>query len=349
MKKVSYDDILDIDKIFETYYRIKINSKHKQKCINFDLNKGNNIIDIYKTLESRNYHHGLYNIFIIRIPKERVILSEGLKDKVVNHLVSNYLLKPLIIPKLINSNIATRENMGTSYGIKLLKKYFNKLKFYNKEIYILKCDIKKYFFNIDHNILISKLCKIIKDKDILNIVNTLIESTNRSYINDCIKSMGLDLPIYKNKKGLPIGNMSSQLLAIFYLNDLDHYIKEKLKIKYYLRYMDDFILIHNDKTYLNYCLKEIDKLLKGLKLSLNNKTEIINFKHGFNFLGYRFKLINQKLIIKVISKNRYRIKRKLYILKEKDYLKYVKSKSSYKGYFLIDNSNKSKWLTIVDR
>lgn len=96
--------------------------------------------------------------------------------------------------------------------------------------------------------------------------------------------------MYKTGKGLPIGNMSSQILAIYYLNKLDHFIKEKLKVKYYIRYMDDFILIHHDKEYLKYCLSEIKQELAKLKLQLNNKTTISEIHQGVNFLGYRFLL-----------------------------------------------------------
>ncbi len=106
--------------------------------------------------------------------------------------------------------------------------------------------------------------------------------------------------------------------------------------------MDDFILIHSDKKYLKYCLEEVDGHLKGLKLKLNKKAEIINFKKGLNFLGYCFILVDKKLVIKVTSKNKYRIKRKLKKLKENNYLMYVNSKVSYKEYFLIDNSGHIK-------
>lgn len=133
--------------------------------------------------------------------------------------------------------------------------------------------------------------------------------------------------------------MTSQVLAILYLNELDHHIKEKLKIKYFIIYMDDFILIHEDKEYLKYCLKEIKKILDEYKLQLNNKTMILNKKQGITFSGYRF-IIKNKLIIKIPHKNKYKIKRKLKYLYNNDIDKYNTLKNSYKGYFKYIKNNK---------
>ena len=107
------------------------------------------------------------------------------------------------------------------------------------------------------------------------------------------------MPEYKKGKGLSIGNLSSQTFAILYLNELDHFIKEKLKIKYYIRYMDDGILLCEDKKYLQYCLKEIEKIVNKYKLELNKKTAIVNIKQGFEFLGFRYYIKKNKVIMKV--------------------------------------------------
>lgn len=334
MKKIIYDEAINIENLLDVYKIIRSNTKNKKKLVAFELFLSSNLVNIYNALKYKNYNHGKYNIFLIKKPKLRVILSESLNDKIVNHLVSKYMLFPVILPTLIDANIATVKNKGSSYGIKLLKKYINNLKTKYDNIYILKLDIKKYFFNIDHQILYEKLRKIIKDEDCLKLVENIIDSTNASYVNENINNLLKKLPTYSFKKGLPIGNMSSQLLAIFYLSDVDHYIKEKLKIKHYIRYMDDFVLLHYDKNYLKDCLNKITLKLEELKLMLNDKTEIYNLKSGFNFLGYRFKLVKKHLVIKVLSKNKYRIKRKLQYLKINDYNKYKLSISSYKGYFM---------------
>lgn len=144
------------------------------------------------------------------------------------------------------------------------QKYRNICKNKYGQYYILKCDVQKFFASIDHDILKNKLQRKIKDKDALEIVYKIIDSY---------------------KIGLGIGNMTSQVLAVFYLNDLDHYIKEELKIKYYVRYQDDFILLHESKEYLKECLEKIKKFLEKEKLTLNKKTRIYNSNGNIIFLG----------------------------------------------------------------
>ena len=207
-----------------------------------------------------------YNIFKIYEPKERIIVSLKLTDKIINHLVTRCILIPSIIPILIDQNVATRPNMGTSKGIEYYKKYRQRFNYKYGKYYILKCDIKKYFASINHDILKQMLKKVIKDNDALNIINTIIDSY---------------------PTGLAIGSMTSQILAIFYLNDFDHYVKEQLKIEGYIRYQDDILLFHNDKQYLVECLEKIKNYLNdNLKLELNNKTRIYHSHEKLIFIGY---------------------------------------------------------------
>lgn len=148
----------------------------------------------------------------------------------------------------------------------------------------------------------------------------------------------LKIPRYKKGKGLPIGNETSQILAIYYLNSLDHYIKEQLHIKCYVRYMDDFILFHHDKDYLKQCLVKIEQELKLLKLSLNRKTQIYDLEKGFNFLGYKFVLKNKKLLILLNNQTKKKIKKKLRRLKKHQASNYQAVKTSYQGYFQVANT-----------
>lgn len=258
-------------------------------------------------------------LIITKIKKTIIYL-----DKIVNNLVSKYILN-VLDKSLIEENIATRKNKGTSYGIKLLKGYLNEIKY--KEFYILKFDIRKYFYNINHNKLKQIVRNKIKDKEALSIIDEIIDSTN--YIND----YG-----YTEEKGISIGNQSSQIFAIYYLNELDHYIKEKLKIKYYIRYMDDGILIHESKEYLKYCLEKIKEILKEYGLELNEKTKIYTKKEGVTFLGFHFKIKNNKVIIVLKNETKRRFKKKMKLLNElynegiitKKELKQIQA--SYKGH-----------------
>lgn len=358
---ISYDDIVSINKIKDVYDGIYKNTCHKAKLVRFELTKTSNIVKIYNTLKNKHYNHLKYNIFIIQEPKYRIIMSELMYDKIVNHLISKYVLIPTLSRKLIEQNVATRTGKGSKEGIRYMKKYINSIKENYDNVYILKCDISKYFYNIDHEILINKLSHENFDKDILRVLINIISSTNNDYINDLIdssisreishledmniydleakKKQLYSLPRYRKGKGLPIGNETSQLLAIYYLNELDHYIKEQLHIKYYVRYMDDFILIHHDKEYLKKCLNLINKKLSYLKLSLNKKTQIYNLKSGVIFLGYKFILKDKKLVILLNNQTRKKIKRKLRKARKNNINFYKKSLASYNGYFKVSTTN----------
>lgn len=315
MKKIKYDDIVDINKIISIYNKIIINTKHRNKILDYNLFYMSNLVNIYNNLLGRTYNHGKYNIFLIKEPKPRVIMSEKLNDKIVNHLLSDYVLVPLIEPKLIDMNVATRINRGTKKAIDYMKKYLRIMKNKYDDFYILKCDISKFFYNIDHEILLNKLSKVILDKDLYLLITNIIKSTDMDYVNTQISNLknyyNIEVPLYRKGKGLPIGNQTSQVLAIFYLNDLDHFIKEQLHIKYYVRYMDDFILIHQDKAYLKYCLYMINSFLTKEKLVLNRKTSISSISNGINFIGYRYIFKNNKLIMLIPSSNKRRIKKRI--------------------------------------
>lgn len=357
---VKYEELVDIDKIIAMYKVIRANTKNRGKLHKFELFYSSNIISILNVLKYKKYEHSHYNVFLVHEPKYRIIMSEIMSDKVVNHLVSHYVLDPGITPHLIPQNVATRKGMGTKEGIRYVKKYINKLKLNYDKVYVLKCDIKKYFYSIDHELILQKISRFITDPDVYNLIKNIIESTDNKYVNESIKKVinkeikrieGLNIldkenkiaelksiPLYEKGKGLPIGNMTSQLLAIYFLNDLDHYIKEKLYCKYYVRYMDDFIIFDPDKERLKVVRKEIEEKLKEFKLELNKKTNIYDLKHGFGFLGYYFFLKEKRLIIKLNSNTKRRIKKKMRKLKKINAPNYENVKASYMGYLKIAHS-----------
>ena len=266
MKRKSnlYNDMCNVNNIMLVYDEVCRNTRNKSRVNTYREYKCSNIAKIYNVLMTHSYVVGPYNVFTIYEPKERRIVSQKMFDKIVNHLVARFILMPAIFPSLIPGNVASRKNMGTKAGLEYVKEYTRKCKVKYGKYYILKCDISKFFASIDHDILKEKLLRKIKDKDALKIVFDIIDS---------------------EEEGLGIGNMTSQILAIFYLNDLDHYIKEKLHIKYYIRYQDDFILFHQSKEYLRFCLEEIDKFVRKEKLTLNKKTRIYNSNNNFIYLG----------------------------------------------------------------
>lgn len=361
MKRVEnlYHKITDIKNIKDMYdKRIRINTKNKVKIERFDEHYVSNLVRIKEILESKNYKPYRYNIFLIREPKVRLIMAQSVTDKIINHLVSKYFLVDVFEPILKENNVATRIGKGTHYGIKKLKTFLRKN--IKKDLYILKFDVTKYFFNLNHEILKKIIRKKIKDYDVIKILDTIIDSTNELYINEFIKKIKLkeiekiqnsnkpnknklideikSIPLCKKGSSAPIGNMSSQAFAIIYLSEIDSYIVEVLKPMFYLRYQDDGLLISESKEYLKYCLNEIVKLMNKYKLKLNDKTRIYSIDDGFEFLGFKYIRKNKKLIVKVKNQTKRRFKRKirtiykLYI-NNKFSLKDLKQvKSSYNGH-----------------
>lgn len=354
MKRLNnlYDKINDIDIIINMYDNIvSKNTKNKSKIEKFNDYYSCNIFNIKNIINGNNYVSGRYNIFLIREPKIRIIMSQSITDKIINHLVAKYFLVDVFDKGFIDTNIATRIGKGTHYGLAKLKKYLNTIKLSNDNFYYLKFDISKYFYNIDHDVVKELIRRKIKDKKVLKIIDNIIDSTDSDYINESIsilkekeikrinnlnisdkeKTIKIEeinnIPFYLKGKGFPIGNMTSQVLAILYLNELDHYIKEVLNIKYYIRYMDDGVLIHENKEYLKYCLSKIKIILSKYKLKLNlRKTEINSIKKELDFLGYRYSIKNNKVIMKVRNDCKKRFKKKM---KEFKYDVY----QSYKGHF----------------
>lgn len=276
-----YENTYQLNNIFSAFDEICKNTRNKRKVRNYREYKCIYVSRVYNTLKNKNYVVGPYNVFTIYEPKERRIVSQNMHDKIINHLVSRHILYPALLPCLIDVNVASRIGMGTQKGIEIAKNYHRICKIKYNEYYILKCDISKFFASIDHQILKNKLMKKIKDKDALNIVFSIIDS---------------------DENGLSIGNMTSQVLAIFYLNDLDHFIKEKLKVKYYVRYQDDFLLFHPSKEFLKQCLEQISIFLTKEKLKLNTKSRIYKSTNNFIFLGrnkkgkyVRYRNVNRKL------------------------------------------------------
>lgn len=350
-----YDNMISYRNIVFVYNRIRSKCHNKNKIMCFDRYKNCYLIDILERLKSSTYSFSRYHIFLIHEKKYRIIMSENVFDKIVNQMISYYILIPSM-NCLIDSNIATRRNKGSGYGYKLFEKYINSI---NGDVYVLRIDISKYFYNIDHDILFSKLEKRIKDKKALFILKMIISLTDDDYVNKSIsylinkeikrvnnlnisvneKNKLIDelngIPLYKKGKGLSIGCLSNQLMAVFYLNDLDHYIKEVLGCKYYIRYMDDIYILSSDYDYLKECFGSIRDELRGIKLDVNKKSGIYRLKEGISFLGYTY----TNGFIRYNSNTIRKINRKIKYLYNNNFDLFFRSISSYKGYFIRCNTS----------
>lgn len=295
---MNLDEIFSLENLYEAYKNCRRSKQHKGEVIRFEVNLAVNLNTLHKQLITKTYKLGKYKKFYIYEPKKRLIEALPFKDRVMVRCFCDVCLKDKIEKKLIYDNGACRSGKGTAFSIKRLHEFLRReyLKENNHDIYFLKCDIHKYFPSINHDILISLLEEIDFSSDEMWLIKKLIkEQPDNANI------------------GLPLGNQTSQWFALLYLNNVDRFIKEKLRIKGYVRYMDDMILLHRDKDYLRYCQKEIEKLCNDLlDLKLNDKTQIGMVKNGIDFLGYRHILTNTgKVIVKLRYSSKKRMKRHL--------------------------------------
>lgn len=225
------------------------------------------ILTLQEELASGCYIPRPYEIFEIREPKVRRIAAADFRDRVVHHAICN-VLEPLFERRLIFDSYACRVGKGTHRAIKRLQQFSRKYAYY------LKWDIQKYFESIDHEILKRLLRRIIKDKNLLSLLDQIIDH-----------SVPGNLP----GKGLPIGNLTSQHFANLYLGELDHFVKDRLKIEGYIRYMDDSVALSSDSRQLNQLLREVRNFLHE-KLALNLKEKVVQIApvaEGIPFLGFR--------------------------------------------------------------
>lgn len=260
---------LKFKNMLEAYERASKNKHYNKEVVIYELDLASNIIKTLKQLYDGTYRTSKYNSFTIYEPKKRIIKSLPFFDRVVQQWYVEEFVKPIFVPKFIEDSYACLEKKGVHQAVKKLQKYaYNKYN-KNKEFYFLKCDIKKFFNSIDKKILYEIISRYVKDKRFLNYTNLLIFEAEEEI-------------------GIPIGNYTSQYFANIYLNTLDHYIKEDLKIKYYVRYMDDFVLILDTKEECREALEKIGSFLKNkLKLNLNQKTNYFKNKQGVIFCGYK--------------------------------------------------------------
>jgi retron-type reverse transcriptase len=275
-----------------THNTLKHGRRYKGAGAAFSFNKEQQVITIVKELQSKTYKPGRYEQFFIYEPKKREVLAAPLKDRVVHHALHD-VVEPLIDRKFIFDSYACRKNKGTHKAI------LRAQRFLQSNVYFVHLDVKKYFPSIDHLVLTSILRKHFYDTEVLKLFDLIIESS----LPQQEKRYDLFNPA-SDSKGLPIGNLTSQFLANLYLNELDQHIKHELKCHAYLRYMDDFVLFHNDRNTLNTLRKLIHQFCEEqLHLSLHEKGGVKHYSEGLGFLG--FKIYRTYRLLKGVCLNRF--------------------------------------------
>ncbi len=266
-----YSQISSIENLFQAWEEFKKGKRKKLDVGIFERNLEDNLFSIHEKLIAKTYKHRSYTGFHIADPKQRHIHKAEVRDRIVHHSLFK-ILNPLFDATFIPDSYSCRKGYGTHKGFKKLVVYARKVsKNYTRNCWALKCDIKKFFDSVDHDTLLHIARKKIKEEDTLWLVEEIIRSYKTS-----------------RGKGIPIGNLTSQLFANIYLNELDHYVKQKLRVKYYLRYADDFIILSTDQWVLENQAVFINRFLHNkLRLELHpKKTTFRKFSWGIDFLGY---------------------------------------------------------------
>lgn len=267
MKRIGelYNKIYNFNNLYEAYLKARKNKRYRLEVMTYTNSLEENLITLQNELIWGKYKIGNPRIFTIFIPKIREIKALPFRDRVLQHAL-NTVIEPYFERSFYNYSYACRKDKGTHKASLKVQEWLYIAEKNNKNLYCLKCDIKKFFNSVDLKILVEILSRKIKDKKVIWLIKQILG---------------------KSQKGMPIGSLTSQLFANIYLNELDKFVKHSLKMKYYIRYMDDFIIFSESKSELHYILNEIENFLKTkLELELNNKTRIHPVKTGVEFVGY---------------------------------------------------------------
>jgi RNA-directed DNA polymerase len=290
-----FERLCSLENLHKAYMEARRNKRYRKSILRFGINLEENLLKLREELLGQTYKHGGYRQFFVYDSKKRLIKVAPFRDRVMHHALCN-IIEPIFDQNFIHDSYACRIGKGTHRAIKKLYAFFKILKLSkgNINFYCLKCDIKKYFYNINKDILSRFIKRRVKDKRIIWLVDEIIYSD-----------------ISSENVGVPIGNLTSQLFANIYLDNLDKFIKHHLRAKYYLRYMDDFLILGHDKRLFHLSIIRIERFLaKYLQLELNHKrTGIFPTRLGVDFLGfinfYYYRLIRKSSVNRFCQKIKY--------------------------------------------
>ncbi len=266
-----FEKIIGLENLFLAWREFKIGKGQKPDVQKFEFNLEENILQLHEELKNQIYQHFKYTAFYITDPKLRHIHKACVRDRVLHHAIFRVLYL-IFNPTFIFDSYSCRMGKGTHRAVKRLKKFAKTLSRNNhRSIFVLKCDVKKFFDSVDHEILLGFIKRKVKDERANRLIKKIIDSFE--------KTPGI---------GLPIGNVTSQLFANIYLNELDRHIKHELRVKYYIRYCDDFVILGEKLADLLEQIKAIGQFLyMELRLKLHpDKIVIRKYSQGIDLLGY---------------------------------------------------------------
>jgi len=284
-----YHKIYDLKNLYKAYAVCLRGKRLARGVLPFTYKLSAELLQLQRELKTETYSIGRYFSFYVFEPKRRLVQALPFRDRIVQQALCQ-IITPIFEKTFITDTFACIKDKGTHAGSERLQYFIRNAQNRWGKAYCLQCDIASYFPSIDHSILIRLFSGKIKCQATMSLIR-LITDSNRQAV------------------GIPIGNLLSQLSANLYLSLLDHHVKEALGFRYYLRYMDDFCLVHASKKYLVYLMAEIKSFIdKHLSLILNRKTAIFPITQGVDFLGYRTWTTHKLLRKRSIKKMRCKLK-----------------------------------------
>ncbi len=284
----NYHYIISVDNLLDAWKEFLCGKRSRKDVQEFELNLMANILALHRDLVNKTYRHSPYHAFNIFDPKPRSIHKASVRDRLLHHAIYRALY-PFFDRTFIADSYSCRINKGTHKAINRFRELASKESKNNtKTVWVLKCDIKKFFASIDQAVLLDIVNQYIPDNDICWLISKIVISFYST----------------EKGKGLPLGNLTSQLLVNIYMNEFDQFAKHQLKVKYYIRYADDFVILSENKIWLESILPQIkDFLENNLKLQLHpDKVYIKTIASGVDFLGW-VHFFNHR-ILRTVAKRR---------------------------------------------
>ncbi len=287
--------LFSFENVFRQYLKCRKNKRGTVNALRFEMNCEENLFDLQKDLSDKTYYPSRSVCFMATKPKLREILAADFRDRIVHHVLVDYLER-IWEPKFIFDSYACRKKKGIHLGVKRLQCFLRKVtRNGSRGAFYLQLDIENYFMSIDRDILYGIIADKVRDESVLWLAKILLyHDCTKDYIlkgdRGYLKKIAPRKSLFftKGRKGLPIGNLTSQFFANVYLNELDQFVKHRLKCRYYLRYCDDFVMLSEERDNLIEWKDEIERFLAGrLRLRLNGKRQSFQtVSNGINFLGY---------------------------------------------------------------
>jgi retron-type reverse transcriptase len=287
-----FHEVCSLANLFVAWNEFKSGKRKKDGVSQFELRLEENLFRLHEELTSKTYHHEPYEAFYVCDPKRRHIHKASVRDRVMHQALFR-VLYPIFDKHFIHDSYSSRNDKGTHKGVERLEVAVRKVsKNWKSKAWTLKCDIRKFFDSIDHALLRKLILQKVEDQGIIWLLDLIFASFSK-----------------EKGKGLPLGNVTSQLFANVYLNELDQFAKHVLKAKYYFRYCDDFVIVHENREFLEKCVEGVAQFLEEkLRLQLHpHKVEIRKVSQGIDFLGYV--ILPHAIVLR--TKTKKRIKRKV--------------------------------------